>query len=493
MKKFLLFTMLLVAAFVATTACSEEEPLPIEVASVEIAPNDDFSLKIGETKALTASVKPADAENKTIAWSSSNAAVASVDNKGVVTALTAGSASITAKSINGKTDAIGVTVKADEPEPDPKPEPVVGITFVDANFKAALLSATGEYKIDTNDDGKITEEEAAKVKKINVSGKGITSMEEIKYFTALEELDASNNKIGETETKSSTAATIPLELLKNLKTLLVNGNNLTSLNVSTNSQLTTINVSDNKITTLDVSTNISLTTLNVSDNKITTLDVSTNTSLTTLEANDNKITTLDVSANVLLTTIDISNNKITKIDITANVNLTEVTVGGQTDESGTATTITVTMTVTQSENEIITDDKDDGIKTEEKEDPEKEDAELNLSTKDKEITAVAGSFTINVTSNAAWTVSDIPSWITLSPKSGNGNATVTITYTANEAKEERKAEIKFSAGTGDNIDSETLTIEQKGKAEEPDPDPNPDPKDPETGNGNLDDLDKEQL
>ena len=112
MKKILFLSLCIVAAFAAFTSCGEEEPLPITVQSVEISPSGDFKLIVGETKALTASVKPADAADKTIAWSSSDTAVASIDAKGTVSALAPGKATLIAKSTNGKTDTASVSVAA---------------------------------------------------------------------------------------------------------------------------------------------------------------------------------------------------------------------------------------------------------------------------------------------------------------------------------------------------------------------------------------------
>ncbi|MDE6480675.1 MAG: Ig-like domain-containing protein [Muribaculaceae bacterium] len=70
-----------------------------------------LSLTEGETATLTATVAPADASNKTVTWTSSDAKVASVDDKGLVTALAAGKTTITATA-SGKTATCEVTVTA---------------------------------------------------------------------------------------------------------------------------------------------------------------------------------------------------------------------------------------------------------------------------------------------------------------------------------------------------------------------------------------------
>lgn len=55
----------------------------------------------GYTRWLTASVKPNDADNKELEWSSSDTSIAIVDNKGVVTAKKGGTARITVKTKDG--------------------------------------------------------------------------------------------------------------------------------------------------------------------------------------------------------------------------------------------------------------------------------------------------------------------------------------------------------------------------------------------------------
>ena len=59
------------------------------------------TIKEGETLTLVANITPANAENKSVTWSSSSEAVATVDNTGKVTGVKAGSATITATAEDG--------------------------------------------------------------------------------------------------------------------------------------------------------------------------------------------------------------------------------------------------------------------------------------------------------------------------------------------------------------------------------------------------------
>lgn len=59
------------------------------------------NLMIGETLSLTAKVLPENVSTKTVAWSSNNPEVASVNDEGLVTALTAGTAIISATTTDG--------------------------------------------------------------------------------------------------------------------------------------------------------------------------------------------------------------------------------------------------------------------------------------------------------------------------------------------------------------------------------------------------------
>ena len=70
----------------------------------------EASLKVKYTVQLTAVISPADATDKSVTWSTSDKAVATVSSSGKVTAKAAGTAIITARTSNGKTATCTVKV-----------------------------------------------------------------------------------------------------------------------------------------------------------------------------------------------------------------------------------------------------------------------------------------------------------------------------------------------------------------------------------------------
>ena len=81
----------------------------VSVTGVELD-KTSLSLYEGDTETLTATVKPDNATNKAVTWTSSDAGVATVEN-GVVTAVSSGTATITVTTVDGgKTASCAVTV-----------------------------------------------------------------------------------------------------------------------------------------------------------------------------------------------------------------------------------------------------------------------------------------------------------------------------------------------------------------------------------------------
>ena len=110
--------------------CSAECEVTVSVNTESITlDKTTLSLSVGETAQLTATVKPDDATDKTVTWSSSDESVAKVDN-GKVAALKSGKATITAKC-GDKTAYCVVTVTV----------PVSSMTI----DKTTLSLAIGEF------------------------------------------------------------------------------------------------------------------------------------------------------------------------------------------------------------------------------------------------------------------------------------------------------------------------------------------------------------
>ena len=112
MKKTLLFafmmSLLTLGGLSACKGSKEEKAVP--VAEVSVTPAS-LALTEGETASLRAAVLPSDAIEYTLTWSSSDAGVATISQDGIVAAIKAGSATITA-SAGGKSGTCSIVVAA---------------------------------------------------------------------------------------------------------------------------------------------------------------------------------------------------------------------------------------------------------------------------------------------------------------------------------------------------------------------------------------------
>ncbi len=98
----------------------------------------ELTLTEGETETLTATVRPDNADNRKVTWSSDKTEVATVDGAGRVTAVKAGEAVVTVTTEDGgKTATCKVTVKAK----------AVSVTGVEVNPWAVTLSVRGTSKL----------------------------------------------------------------------------------------------------------------------------------------------------------------------------------------------------------------------------------------------------------------------------------------------------------------------------------------------------------
>ena len=85
----------------------------VKVDAIELSESEK-KLNVGKSFTITATVKPEDAFNRTVTWSSSDPSIATVDENGTVTAIAKGEATITAESADGVTAECKVTVEKKE-------------------------------------------------------------------------------------------------------------------------------------------------------------------------------------------------------------------------------------------------------------------------------------------------------------------------------------------------------------------------------------------
>ena len=104
MKK--IFTFLLLCATAVFASCGKDDPASVSDVRID---KPTMALTVGETGQLTATVTPEDAADKSVVWHSGNTAAATVDDSGLVTAVAAGNATITATA-GGKQATCEVTV-----------------------------------------------------------------------------------------------------------------------------------------------------------------------------------------------------------------------------------------------------------------------------------------------------------------------------------------------------------------------------------------------
>ena len=105
-KKLFHLFVLLFAAGILFTACDND----VRVTGVTLN-RTTLELTVGGSETLIATIMPADATNRSVAWTSSDEQVATVNNNGVVTAISAGTAVITVTTADGAhTAACTVTV-----------------------------------------------------------------------------------------------------------------------------------------------------------------------------------------------------------------------------------------------------------------------------------------------------------------------------------------------------------------------------------------------
>lgn len=211
-------------------AADPKPKIPVESVTLNL---HDTTIFKGENFILSATILPANADTLGIDWKSGDNAVVTVNSTGTVIGLGKGSTYVYAISLGGsKKDSCVVKV-------------IENIEIADPNFLKALVA---DPNINTNGDDGIDPKEALNAKVLDLSGKKITSLAGLNYFTNLEELTVSDNQLTEIDVKP----------LSKLRELACDNNKISKLDITQNTALTSIMCYKNNLDTLDIRKNANL-------------------------------------------------------------------------------------------------------------------------------------------------------------------------------------------------------------------------------------------
>ena len=400
------------------------------IAVTEVTLNKtELSLKEGESETLTATVKPDDATDKTVTWSTSDASIATVEN-GKVTAVKEGTATITAKAgeksatctVTVSKNVVAVTeVALNKTELNLKEGESETLTATvkpdDATDKTVTWS-TSDVNIATVDNGKVTavKEGTATITakageksatcKVTVS-KNVVAVTEVtlnKTELSLKEGESetltANVKPDDATDKTVTWSTSDANIatVENGKvTAVKEGTATITAKAGEKSATCKVTVSKNVIAVAEVTLNKTELSLKEGESETLTATVKPD------DATDKNVTWSTSDANVA--TVD--NGKVTAVKAGS------VTITAKAGDVSASCVVTVT-----------------GVS-------------ITVSPASLSFLASGGTKTIQITCNGDWSVSGTPDWCTLSSTTGSGNATVQLTASAN-SNAQRTAQLTFT-------------------------------------------------
>lgn len=179
----------------------------------------------------------------------------------------------------------------------------------DNNFEQKLI----DLGVDDVLDGEVLTESIDTISSLTIPSSEITDMTGIEDFAALETLNCANNEL----------TTLDLSFNSNIRIVNCSINELSSLNTNNCSDLEIMVCPINSLTAVDFSDNVSLITLIISQNELTALDVSNNANLVYLSCDENELTSLNVWSLEVLQTVACQENNLTTLDFSTNISLVE--------------------------------------------------------------------------------------------------------------------------------------------------------------------------
>lgn len=306
----------------ATLVCSTLPVAKLQAAKKVSLSSTSLTMQVGKTTTLKLNNN-----TKKVTWSViSGKSIITLSNKtkkGVtVKANKVGNATIQAKVSNKKyTCKVNVKEKEQKPTPQPTTKPLTQDEIY-ANREA-----------DTASINTVIEELVKTYARIP------TDVTDTNYYT----WGSDGHLVGINWESCRIEGTLSLASLKHLVSLNCSNNNITSLDVSQNTNLETLQCSTNKMKQLDISKNAELTNLDCSSNELTALDItncnklkylnlsynalekwdssSANKDLLEFNCSKNQIRNIDTANYSALTTLNCSGNLLLQLDVSKNTAL----------------------------------------------------------------------------------------------------------------------------------------------------------------------------
>ena len=322
----------------------------VAVENVKVTPTA-LSLGIGETAVLKAEVEPADASVNAGLWSVTQGTAVTVDGYGKVTAMAAGTATVTAETVDGgKTASCTVTVGSISGGTDgstavesvtlDRSSVTLGVgnsvtlqaTVEPATAAAAVVwsLASGDSIVTVDQKGRITAK-AIGTATVAVEAGGetatclVTVIREgvIADLNFIAEVEDALPYWGEQSWQKEADGTVRMnlsntEIVKKVEALMIVGTDLSSFDgIEYFTGLTSLTCSGNRLTALDVSNLHNLEALDCSGNQISSENLKLPSAyLKTLDCSNNRLERLDETVlPATLTELDCSDNPLTVLNV----------------------------------------------------------------------------------------------------------------------------------------------------------------------------------
>ncbi|UCA61608.1 leucine-rich repeat domain-containing protein [Chryseobacterium rhizoplanae] len=186
------------------------------------------------------------------------------------------------------------------------------LEFKDKNLEKAVVE-----NFDLNKDGAISQSEAEAVNNLFLVQKGITSIEDLHFFSNVKMVMLDDNAV----------SSVILKDMDKLNLFSCTGCKIVSFKAENLKNLTSLYIDNNLLETISLKATPKIDQLTLSLNQLKTIDLSQLKNLRRLNVEHNKIQHIDISGNAALQTLNISGNTIKEENIKKGLK-TDVTIFG---------------------------------------------------------------------------------------------------------------------------------------------------------------------